>query len=210
MRRWILLCGCLIIVLQAAAQKGFAPVADMELFKQQFTRAAQQTQTIKSDFVQEKNLSMLSEKVVSKGKFWFKKENKVRMEYASPTYYLMVINGKTFRIKDARTDKNISAAGNKLFEQISRITADCVQGNVLGNKDFSTNVQENPQFYLLQMTPVAKGMKDFFASIELLVDKKDLGVVKITMHERSGDDTMISFIQKEVNAAIPDEIFALK
>ncbi|RPE09471.1 outer membrane lipoprotein carrier protein LolA [Chitinophaga lutea] len=210
MRRWMLLGCCLVWALQAAAQKGFTPVANVELFKQQFAKAAQQTQTIKSDFVQEKHLSMLSEKVVSKGKFWFKKENKVRMEYASPTYYLMVINGKNFRIKDARTDKNISASGNKLFEQISKITADCVQGNVLGNKDFSAKVLESPQSYLLQMTPVAKGMKDFFASIDLLVDKKDLSVVKITMHERSGDDTVISFVQKETNVAIPDELFALK
>lgn len=210
MRRWIFLGCCLVLALQAAAQKGFAPVANMAQFKQQFTAAARRTQTIKSDFVQEKNLSMLSEKVVSKGKFWFKKENKVRMEYASPTYYLMVINGKNFRMKDARTDKNISTSGNKLFEQISRIMADCVQGNVFGNKDFTAKVLENAQHYLLQMTPVTKGLKDFFSSIDLLVDKKDLTVVKITMHERSGDDTMISFLQKEVNVPIADDVFALK
>ena len=210
MRKWIFIGCCLVLSLQAVAQKGFSPVVNLEAFKAQFAQTARQTQTIKSDFVQEKNLSLLSEKVVSKGKFWFKKENKVRMEYASPTYYLMVINGKNFRIKDARTDKNISTSGNKLFEQISKVTADCVQGNVLGNKDFSAKVLENPQHYLLQMTPVAKGMKDFFTAIDLLVDKKDLRVVKITMHERSGDDTMISFQQKEVNVAIPDEIFALK
>ncbi|RPD40951.1 LolA family protein [Chitinophaga barathri] len=209
MRKWILWCCCLL-ALNASAQTGFKPVGNMEQFRQQFAKAAQQTNTIKSDFVQEKHLSMLSDKIVSKGKFWFKKENKVRMEYSSPSYYLMVINGRNFRIKDARTDKNISTSGNKLFEQISKITADCVQGNVLGNTDFSTKVQENPQYYLLQMTPVSKGMKDFFASIDLLVDKKDLSVLKITMHERSGDDTIISFNQKETNVSIPDEIFALK
>src|SRR5687768_6329611 len=142
MRKWILLCCCLF-ALNAAAQTGFKPVGNMEQFKLQFAKAAQQTNTIKSDFVQEKHLSMLSDKIVSKGKFWFKKENKVRMEYSSPSYYLMVINGRNFRIKDARTDKNISTSGNKLFEQISKITADCVQGNVLNNKDFTASVQEN-------------------------------------------------------------------
>ncbi len=209
MRKWILLCCC-FAALNAAAQTGFKPVGNIGQFRQQFAKAAQQTNTIKSDFVQEKHLSLLSDKIVSKGKFWFKKENKVRMEYSSPSYYLMVINGKNFRIKDARTDKNISTSGNKLFEQISKITADCVQGNVLGNNDFATKVQENAQYYLLQMTPVSKGMKDFFASIDLLVDKKDLSVIKITMHERSGDDTIISFNQKETNVPIADEIFALK
>ena len=85
-----------------------------------------------------------------------------------------------------------------------------MQGNVLGNTDFSSKVSENARYYLLQLTPVSKGMKDFFASIDLLVDKKDLSVQQITMHERSGDDTVISFKQKETNVPIADEIFALK
>ncbi|MRG46040.1 outer membrane lipoprotein carrier protein LolA [Chitinophaga sp. SYP-B3965] len=209
MRSWILLCCC-FVALNTSAQTGFKPVANLEQFEQQFMKAAQTTNTIKSDFVQEKNLSMLSEKIVSKGKFWFKKENKVRMEYSAPSYYLMVINGKSFRIKDAKTDRNISTSGSKLFEQISKVTADCVQGNVLNNKDFVTKVLENTQYYQVQMTPVAKGLKDFFSSIDLLVEKKDLAVVKITMHERSGDDTNISFTQRELNVPISDEIFALK
>lgn len=198
------------ITLQVAAQSGFRPVSNLEQFKQEFARTAQQTQSIKSDFVQEKHLSLLADKITSKGKFWFKKENRVRMEYASPTYYLMIINGKNVRIKDSRTDRSISTGGNKLFEQISRITADCVQGNVLNNKDFTAKVQENDKQYLLQLTPVAKGMKDFFSSIELLVDKKDLGVAKIVMHEASGDRTEMIFTKKELNAAIPDEMFAVK
>ncbi|WP_341835081.1 outer membrane lipoprotein carrier protein LolA [Chitinophaga pollutisoli] len=210
MRRWIMLMAVCCMALQVAAQSGFKPVANLDQFKREFAAAAQKTQSIKSDFVQEKYLSMLSDKITSKGKFWFKKENRVRMEYASPTFYLMIINGKNVRIKDARSDKNISTGGNKLFEQISRITADCVQGNVLNNKDFSAKVQENAQQYLLQLAPVAKGMKDFFSSIELLVDKKDLGVTKIVMHEASGDRTEMIFTKKELNAAIPDEMFALK
>jgi len=196
--------------LQVAAQSGFRPVSNLDQFKQEFARTAQHTQSIKSDFVQEKHLSLLADKITSKGKFWFKKENRVRMEYASPTYYLMIINGKNVRIKDSRADRSISTGGNKLFEQISRITADCVQGNVLNNKDFTAKVQENEKQYLLQLTPVAKGMKDFFSSIELLVDKKDLGVAKIVMHEASGDRTEMIFTKKELNAAIPDEMFAVK
>ncbi len=81
---------------------------------------------------------------------------------------------------------------------------------MLNNKDFTAKVQENDKQYLLQLTPVAKGMKDFFSSIELLVDKKDLGVAKIVMHEASGDRTEMIFTKKELNAAIPDEMFALK
>src|ERR1700683_1905795 len=52
-----------------AQQPGFVPIADIQKFKEEFAIASQKTQSIKSDFLQEKNLSMLSEKIISKGRF---------------------------------------------------------------------------------------------------------------------------------------------
>ena len=51
-----------------AQPPGYTPVKDLARFKEQFTAIAKKTETIKSDFMQEKNLSMLSEKIISKGK----------------------------------------------------------------------------------------------------------------------------------------------
>ncbi|MVT11791.1 LolA family protein [Chitinophaga tropicalis] len=210
MRRWALFMGFIVCAIQVMAQSGFKPVADVTAFKQQFAKASQATQSIQSDFVQEKNLSMLSDKIVSKGKFWFKKENKVRMEYQQPSYYLLVMNGKDIKTKDGRKESRVSAKGNKLFEQINRITVDCVQGNVVNNADFNTHILENTQFYLLEMTPVNKALAQYFKSIHLLVDKKDYSVSKIEMYEAGGDDTSISFQHKQLNVNIPDAVFAVK
>lgn len=185
MCKWLLiLMGC-VISLQIQAQSGFKPVGDMAPLKQQFAKAAQNTQSIQCDFVQEKNLSMLSDKIVSKGKFWFKKDNKVRMEYLQPSYYLLVINGKDIRIKDAQKENKVSGKNNKLFEQINKITVDCVRGTVLDNADFSVKAAENSQYYRLELTPVNKVMKEYFQTIVLLVDKQDYSVSKITMAEQS-------------------------
>ncbi|HWV64635.1 MAG TPA: outer membrane lipoprotein carrier protein LolA [Chitinophaga sp.] len=196
--------------LQIQAQSGFKPVGDMAPLKQQFAKAAQNTQSIQCDFVQEKNLSMLSDKIVSKGKFWFKKDNKVRMEYLQPSYYLLVINGKDIRIKDAQKENKVSGKNNKLFEQINKITVDCVRGTVLDNADFSVKAAENSQHYRLELTPVNKVMKEYFQTIVLLVDKQDYSVSKITMAEQSGDDTTISFLHKQLNTNIPDAVFSAK
>lgn len=210
MCKWLLLLiGC-VVSLQMQAQSGFKPVADMAPLKQQFVKAAQSTQSIQCDFVQEKNLSMLSDKIVSKGKFWFKKDNKVRMEYLQPSYYLLVINGKDIRIKDAQKENKVSGKNNKLFEQINKITVDCVRGTVLDNADFSTKAAENAQYYRLELTPVNKVMKTYFQTIVLLVDKQDYSVSKITMAESSGDDTTISFLHKQLNTNIPDAVFSAK
>ena len=210
MRRWLLL-WCCLGMLQAHAQTGnFKPVADVNGFKAAFTKASQNTQSIQCDFIQEKNLSMLADKIESKGKFWFKQQNKVRMEYLQPTYYLMVMNGNNIVTKDGQRQNKVSTKGNKLFEQINRITVDCVQGNVMNNPDFTTKVSENAQYYRLEMTPVSKGLQQYFSAINLLVDKKDYSVSSIEMQEAGGDNTVIRFVHKQTNVNIPDEVFTAK
>ena len=193
-----------------AQPAGYKPVASLPAFKQQFAAAAQKTQSIKSDFVQTKNLAMLEDKMVSKGKFWFKKNSMVRMEYSQPFSYLMIMNQDAVYIKDGQKENKVNTRGNKLFQQINKIMVDCIQGTALDNKDFTTAVYEGAQGYLIAMTPTAKNLKAFFTNIQVVVGKKDLGVNSIDMLEPGGDNTLINFTNKEINAAIPDAVFAVK
>ena len=203
----LLLCSIFFAKAQYAA---FTPIADPVKFKEQFATASQKTQSIKSDFVQEKNLSMLSEKIVSKGKFWFKKESQVRMEYNQPFQYLMILNKDKVFVKDGKKENKISTKSNRLFQQINKIMIDCMQGTMLNNPDFKTRVFENRNNSLVELVPLTKGMKELFKSINVIVDKKDLAVISIEMQELSGDNTVIRFTNKELNATIPDTLFTIK
>jgi len=210
MRSAILLMGiCTMAVLVHAQHAGYKPVADMASFKQQFTAAAKQTQAVKADFVQEKTLSLLSEKIVSKGKFWFKKDNLVRMEYSQPYQYLVIINKNNVLVKDGQKENRISTKSNKLFQQINRMMVDCVQGTALSNPDFTVVAFENSGNWLVELTPVAKGMKDYFRNINIVLAKKDYSVNRLEMFEQSGDNTIISFLNKELNASIADALFTI-
>nr|AUN35649.1 outer membrane lipoprotein carrier protein LolA [uncultured bacterium] len=211
MRKLILILLLTCSVFFANAQyTGYTLMTDLTKFKTEFASAAQKTSSIKSDFVQEKNLAMLSEKIVSKGKFWFKKENQVRMEYTSPFEYLMVINKDKVFIKDGQKQNTINTKSNKLFQQINKITVDCVQGNVLNNPDFKIRIFESKGMYLIEMSPVPKNLKEFFKTINVIVDKKDYAVANIEMNENSGDNTVIHFTNKEMNTNIPDALFVIK
>jgi outer membrane lipoprotein-sorting protein len=201
---------CLPVILLQAQHAGYKPVADMAAFKTQFAAAAQQTQSVKADFVQEKNLSMLSEKISSKGKFWFKKDNLVRMEYNQPFQYLVIINKNNVLVKDGQKENKISTKSNKLFQQINRMMVDCVQGTALNNPDFTVAAFENAGAWLVELTPVVKGMKDYFKNINIVLSKKDYSVNKLEMYEQSGDNTIISFTNKELNATFADTLFAIK
>ena len=192
-----------------AQYTGYTPLTDLSKFKELFSVEAQKVISIKSDFVQEKNLSMLSEKITSQGKFWFKKDSRVRMEYTKPFTYLMIINKDKVFVKDGQKQNTISTKSNKLFQQINKITVDCVQGTVLTNPDFSTRVFENKNAYLVELSPVSKNLKEFFRTIVVIVDKKDYSVTNIEMNENSGDNTIIHFVNKEMNTNLPDALFAI-
>jgi len=211
MRNSILVLLCIVSCLTATDQiSGYTPVSDPAKFKVQFAAIAKKTETIKSDFTQEKNLSMLSEKIVSKGKFWFKRDNLLRMEYTKPYEYLMILNKDNMFIKDGQKENKISTKSNKIFQQINKITVDCVRGEVFNNPDFVAKAYENKTSYAVELSPVSKSLKDFFKTINVIIDKKDYSVTTIEMNENSGDNTIIHFTNRELNATLPDALFAIK
>ena len=192
-----------------AQYPGFKALNDAANFKTQFAVASQKINTIKSDFIQEKNLSVLTDKITSKGKFWFKKDNLVRMEYTQPFTYLMIINGTNIYVKDSQKENKVSAKSNKLFQQINKIMVDCVRGEALNSSDFTVKIFEGNNTYLAELTPVNKNMQALFRNINIIVEKKEFGVSKIEMHEPSGDNTIISFINRELNTTLADALFTI-
>lgn len=188
---------------------GYSAVTNMTSFREQFKTGSGTVLSIQSNFTQEKILTALTEKITSSGKFWFKRSNKVRIEYVKPFFYLMVLNGDKMLVRDDQKENRINVKSNKLFQQVNRIMMDCVQGTILNSKDFETKVFENEKTYLLEMTPSSKGLREFFQTVVLIVGKKDFAANSIEMNEPSGDKTTILFTDKKLNTEISDAVFAL-
>ena len=192
-----------------AQHPGYKPVNDLAAFKKQFAVESAKVHSIKSDFTQEKTLTALTEKITSTGKFWFKRINRVRIEYQRPFTYLMIMNGDKMFVRDSERENTIDVKSNKLFRQVNRIMIDCIQGTILDSKDFTTKAFENEQLYLLEMTPTSKALREFFQTILLIVEKNDYSVKSIEMNEPAGDKTIISFKNKKLNEQVADTVFAL-
>jgi|SRR5688572_9446047 len=195
------------MTLATAQPAGYKPVDNLTEFKTKFAEEGKKVSSISSHFVQEKNLSVLEEKIISEGKFWYKREKKVRLEYQKPFRYLMMMSGDQMVIRDEQKETRISTHSSKLFQQINRIMVDCVNGSILENKDFTSRVYQNEKSYLLIMTPTSKTMKDFFETIQVSVDKKDWSVTGITLNEPGGDNTAIRFSDKVFNEKLNDSLF---
>lgn len=209
--RKILVVFLSIIAFSAAAQKdGYKPVQHVEQFKKDFAVQNAKISSVKSSFVQEKTLTMLTEKIVSSGEFWFKRSDKVRIEYKIPYTYLLIINGDQMITKDNQKESHVNTSSNKLFKQINRIIIDCVQGTILNSKDFSVKVSESQNRFLVELTPQTKTIKEFFKTISLTLDKSDYSVSELELLEQGGDTTVMRFSSKQLNPTISDAVFSVR
>ena len=202
---------CFILLTSAytySQYSGYTSIKDIVDFKKTFIAESTKVTSITCDFSQEKTLTALTEKITSTGKFWFKRSNKLRVEYTKPFAYLIIMNGDKMLVRDQNKTSKINVKSSKLFQQVNRIMIDCVQGNMLESKDFTTRVFENSSTFLLEMTPVSKTLREFFKTIVLTVDKKDYSAISIAMNEPMGDVTLILFEHKKLNEPIADTVFA--
>ncbi len=211
MKKHILLLTFLIpITLFAQVPKGFTPVKDTLGFKQKMETQSKLVNSIESDFTQEKYLSVMSEKIISKGHFCFKKINMLRWEYNDPYKYIICINKDKMFIKDNGKVTKYDINSNKMFKSINEMMMNTVQGNLLNNKDYKAKYYESDKQYLLELSPLQKGAKDFLKVIQLYIDKSDYAVVKVKMIEPSEDYTSIDFTNRKNNEPIADEKFIIK
>lgn len=193
-----------------AFSQTYKSVKDTTSLKLKIESMSKTTQSIESDFTQEKNLSALSEKITSKGHFTFKKDNLLRWEYSSPTKYLIVINKEKILIRDEKKTTKYDMNSNKVFKEINDIMLSCVQGTIFRSSKFKTAYYENEKFYKLELTPLAKNMKETFKKINLYFDKTVTSVAKMEMIEVNEDVTSIDFSNKKLNAPVADNIFIIK
>jgi outer membrane lipoprotein-sorting protein len=205
----ILFCFLLGSFYTEAQYSGYTLLIHPEIFKKNLGEATSATLTIQSDFSQEKSLTMLKEKLISTGKFWFEKKDKLRMEYLHPYTYLMVLNAGRIFVRDGQKENKISANSNKALQQVNRILIDCVSGKTLENTDFRSRVFESGSSYMIELIPLDKNLSTIYKNINIVIDKKDYSANSVEMYELSGDKSILRFQNKIINASIPDSIFTI-
>lgn len=192
----------------AHSQSTFTQMKNYDEFKLKLKEATKTTNSVESDFTQNKNLSILAKPIISKGKFWYKKEKQVRWEYTEPYLYLIVIKDSKLFIKDKNNQKQYDTQSNKMFQQLNDFLIGCINGEILNNtKDFDLTFKENELLYYVVLIPKVQKMKQMLSEINIYFDKKDYSVSKLKMVEQGGDYTVIEFFNKKLNANISDEKF---
>lgn len=185
----------------------FTPVEDLDKLVEQLNNHAANTRSIQSRFIQKKQLEFLDETIVSKGRFWFRKENSLRWAYDEPYEYAIIISGGKFQIKDGEKVSAYDIESNTAFREINDLIIGMVRGSVMEEDKFDIKAFENEQQYLVKLVPRDINMRSVISNMEIYFDKEDLTVAEIMMKESESDYTVITFFDKQINETIPDPVF---
>jgi outer membrane lipoprotein-sorting protein len=197
----------LLMATQTYAQNDFFPMASAESFQEELKKESARLTGIESNFTQTKYIGLLSEKIVSSGKFYYHQPDKICMDYASPVKYLMVINGHTIKITSDGKSNVYDLNANQMTSRMQLLISACMTGN-LENLDsgYERSFKENHTLYWVQLLP-PESMKTYLKSIDIYLDKSDVSVHRLKITETSGDYTEYVFTGQIKNAAIPDAKF---
>ncbi|MCX6266716.1 MAG: outer membrane lipoprotein carrier protein LolA [Bacteroidetes bacterium] len=192
----------------AMSQNRPIDAASSESLKNRVKEVAMNTRTISCDFIQEKEMSMITEKITSKGKFFLKKEKMLRWEYLQPFSYIIIIKNDHITIKDENKVNQFNVQSDKVFLEINRVILGSIQGTLLSDEqNFKATFFENSTSWVVKLTTLNPKLKESLSEIVLWFDRKDYTVSRLEMKEPGGDCTRISFSAKKLNQPIADEKF---
>jgi outer membrane lipoprotein carrier protein len=192
-----------------AQDNDFTPVKDIDALKSKLTTHASNTNSISSNFVQEKHLWMLNEVLVSEGEFLFKKENSVKWKYTIPIDYTIIIHNGIFTIINNNKVNKFSIDSNPLFREINSMIVTAIRGDFIDNTDFDSDFFENDEYYMAELKPTNENVSSMLEKIEIYFDKQNIQVAKVVFHEPGDDFTLITFIDKKINSELSDNMFLI-
>lgn len=174
-------------------------------------RSASSLRSLRCDFVQTKELSLLQDRMVSQGVMYYRQAGgQLRWEYRTPYRYTFVLNGDRVMMRsDGRTDV-VETSANRMFREIARMMMSTLTGRCLtATSDFDIRVRAEKGLWIAELTPRRREMTQFFARVNLCFDPERQLVTRVEMVEAGGDRTVIELKNVQRNATIDESVFAI-
>lgn len=202
MKFWLLILISFLLIphpIKAAQQM------DAEEVVQRLRESREKTKDLSADLLQEKKISLLKEKVMSRGKIRFKKPDRIFIEFFHPETSQMVFDGKTFLLyfKEEKMAERYHVQGNPVVEKYLLFTKDPFEEKLAQWKI----VEDRESFLVMEILPKVKDA--LFVKTKIWISKKDWMIMAMEMVEKNGDTTTLRYSNMKVNTGLTDSDFAI-
>jgi outer membrane lipoprotein carrier protein len=173
---------------------------------QRIRESREKTKDFSADLLQEKKISLLKEKVISKGRIRFKKPDKISIEFFHPETSQMVYDGKTFLLyfKEEKMAERYQVQGNPVVEKYLLFSKDPFQEKLAQWKI----VEDRETVLALEILPKVKD--PLFVKTRMWISKKDWIITGMEMVEKNGDSTTLRYSNMRVNMGLADSDFEIR
>ncbi|MDX2171156.1 MAG: outer membrane lipoprotein carrier protein LolA [Deltaproteobacteria bacterium] len=163
--------------------------------------------TIDAHFTQTKTVSLLTEPIVSTGRFRFKRPDKVRLDIQTPQLATVLIDGRTVSLPgiDAEQMKDMSATPMiDLFTELGALLGGQVNQAMT---HFQVHAQADGDGIAVTLTPTLPAWQRLYKRIDMTFGGHPLAIRTMRLDDALGDRLEIAMRDVQRNAELPDAIF---
>lgn len=194
----ICLLMCLGMYLSVNAQENLGK--DKEFINELESKTSK-IQTITCKFTQTQSLSVLSNKVLKKGVFYYKRPEQILLSFNDGDYIKMT--SEDFQMKNGDKINKMKVESNPMLRELKNILSACMTGKVMNTaQDFKHELKMEELKYTIIMTPKKKRVASKIKEIMLEFDRRNMCLNKMKMTQPNGDYTLYEFSDKEFNKHI--------
>ncbi|SFS53286.1 Outer membrane lipoprotein-sorting protein [Porphyromonadaceae bacterium NLAE-zl-C104] len=187
------------------------PITKAVEFEKKLRDAAGKIQSVESSFRQEKFMKVFSDKMVSTGMFYYRKPNKISLQYEKPMQYAVTINGDKLQTVTGGKKTTVNLGSNKMMVQMKGLIEASMIGNISAlDREYDLEYFQSDSEYFVNIVPASKAVKVYIKEIDITFDKKTMDVKRLRMTENNDDYTDYIFTNPQYNTLQSDEKFTIR
>lgn len=193
-------------LLGAAAEPEVAPLVAERL--RQLESNLSTVNTLKVDFIQEKQMAILEQKLVLKGRISLQQPDKIAWRVQSPVRYAMVIQGTTLRqwSEDTQAVQQFSLGGNPVFSAAVKQIQSWFSGNYLAlTREFNVTLLSASPLAFEFLPRAGSPAREMIARIVMRFGPDERFLKSLEVVESGGDTMRITFTETTLNPVLTKE-----
>lgn len=167
---------------------------------------AKDIRSVRSEFIQEKHMEILSKPLISKGVIYYKSPNFLRWEYQSPIRSILLMNeGETKRFvkKDGKLIQDYSPNLMSMQVVLDEISM-WLKGHFDENPNFTAELNPGRR---IELVPKEEAMAKFIQKIELFLSDEPGMIRKVKISESETSFTELIFENTVLNPDLDNILF---
>jgi len=184
------------------------PAANRTETPEELRKAFSAVKSIKTDFIQKKNMRILRQPLVSEGRFFFQSPGDIRWEYTAPVRSVLLMEGDRVKRYTWRGTAYVQDRGTGLetMRMVLQDISGWLSGDFESSAHFKAEIRQGTPVRVI-LSPRDKSVTSFIQQVVLTLSSRP-GVLKsVEIVESPDNSTLIDFENTEINVSFPKGLF---